>query len=574
LRTDDAALVQFLRERASGCEDAGRVRELVSDLGHENFDRREQAHQRLVRLDWAAWRELSRRSADADLERRRRVEKCLRVIERNTPRDAPLHVVRLLGARAPAGATEALLAYLPCAPDEEVEEAVYYALREIWQVTGKVPPALVEALGDAVPARRAVAACLLGKDATAEVRKRVRERLADGDALVRLRAAQGLLACGDLAGLGTLVGLLEAAPRDVAWQAEELLRYLGGDSSPEVVLGRAGVAQRKACAAAWRAGLAGKGRTADPEAARRSGRRPGLLLTFEDPPEGKGDGEKAEKPRRAADWRGKVWLCGCDGQPRAEAMTFEQFADERMPLLSLRGLVCNSESRMVRLFWPGKDVFDFPDWVHTYVETTGAPCYHVVAHLGDGGRIFDIEGRGGALDRVVEQDGAGRTAWESVYERPVSAYLICRLVRFGFERVGDGNLASARGRVGLLKHRDRLVRQLAAHLLKGMTDDPSVVRALGDALGDSQEEVRREAVRSLEGLGERSQRFPGWSACWKTRTCRAMPLLCCGSAGSGLLKPPWPPTGKLGARPRRTVGLRPPGWLPFRSKARTPAFTG
>ena len=56
-----------------------------------------------------------------------------------------------------SGAVEALLHYLPYAPDDETREEIWYGLAKIGVVNGKVQPALLAALKDNTPDRRAVA---------------------------------------------------------------------------------------------------------------------------------------------------------------------------------------------------------------------------------------------------------------------------------------------------------------------------------------------------------------------------------------------------------------------------------
>jgi hypothetical protein len=70
--------------------------------------------------------------------------------------------------------------------------------------------------------------------------------------LKRLRSAQELLAKGDAAGLDDLVWLLTDAPIEVAWQAEELLRWAAGPESPRQLVGAGDRAGRQQAQAAWR----------------------------------------------------------------------------------------------------------------------------------------------------------------------------------------------------------------------------------------------------------------------------------------------------------------------------------
>src|SRR5213075_2670972 len=96
------------------------------------------------------------------------------------------------------------------------------------------------------PGRRQIAACLVGRHGTSEQREQVRKLLAEADPLLRLRAAQGLLAGRQKDALPTLIDLLVDTPRDVAWQAEELLCYAAGPDSPPMLIRDGDAGQRAA----------------------------------------------------------------------------------------------------------------------------------------------------------------------------------------------------------------------------------------------------------------------------------------------------------------------------------------
>src|SRR5258708_37891295 len=106
---------------------------------------------------------------------------------------------RLLELRRPAGATEALLAYLPFTDDEAMKWEVAKALQKIAR-SDKLDPVLTKTLADTSPIRRAAAAQVLA-GAGAEHRGAVRKLLADPDPLVRLPAAGGFGCRGDQGGL-------------------------------------------------------------------------------------------------------------------------------------------------------------------------------------------------------------------------------------------------------------------------------------------------------------------------------------------------------------------------------------
>jgi hypothetical protein len=87
--------------------------------------------------------------------------------------------------------------------------------------------------------------------------------LNDPEPVVRLRAAQGLLAARDRSGVPTLIGLLADGPHDLAVRVREQLMCLAGNRSPQAPLGpdpdqepdekrrKAAVRAHDSCRKAW-----------------------------------------------------------------------------------------------------------------------------------------------------------------------------------------------------------------------------------------------------------------------------------------------------------------------------------
>ena len=508
LPVDADGLIRFLRERSRYTPDPEKTQQLVRELGDDTFAKREDASRKLKQLGHVACRELGRALKNPDLELRRRAQVCLSYIERGTPPDSLWHAVRLLGHQRPPRATQALLAFLPSAPDEEVEEAVYHALARTAYSDGKPDTALLEALEDAAPARRAVAACLLAKSRTTTHQAAVRKRLNDPNPTVRLRAAQGLLANGDTFGLRILVELLDESCRDIAWQAEELLRYVAADDSPQEVVGHGKREQRRRCQAAWHRWLREKGRVVNLDIVRRSGRRPGLVLVLEGPA-----GEEEKQTGAGNQKRGqlppRVVLCGCEGQPRCEAMPFAEFVASRLPVGSHRQLACNlrewtlgilAQLGMKDRLWSDQSV-----WVYTGLNFQGRPCKHLVVRLTAGARLLDLEASGyERYYRIVEQDSVGQVTWESVFSEPVAAQLICPLVRFGFVSSVVENRESEAVRLSQIGHRDLVVRRYASSKLRAFPRTDAAIRTIARRLDlEEDETVRLNLLEALQGLGKR-----------------------------------------------------------------------
>ncbi len=250
LGTDGPALLEFFRKRTVSPDDEKRAAELVAQLGDEQYARREQATRQLKALGQAALPALRRAAQTGDAEVKRRARDCVSSIEAGRRPELAGAAARLLAARAPAGAVPALLAYLPAAPDADVEEEARLALLALTAKAGKPDDGVVAALGDKAPARRAAAALAVGCTGTEEQRRPVRRLLADPEPKVRLLAARGLLAARDKEAVPAVIDLLTVAP--LAPQAEDVLVSLAGEAGPKAALGENEASRRK-CRDAWRA---------------------------------------------------------------------------------------------------------------------------------------------------------------------------------------------------------------------------------------------------------------------------------------------------------------------------------
>jgi HEAT repeats len=159
--------------------------------------------------------------------------RCLEVIEREVPpTPLPEPLFRMLALHRPPGTVAALLAFLPCAENEESITQLNRVLLEVGVVDGKADPALIKALNDRVGIRRAVAAVTLRRSGIVDHFAAVRELLRDEDIEVRRRVALTLAEAGDKQGAVTLSGLLEELPGARRWEIEEQLERLAGGKAP------------------------------------------------------------------------------------------------------------------------------------------------------------------------------------------------------------------------------------------------------------------------------------------------------------------------------------------------------
>jgi hypothetical protein len=249
--SDEAALLQFFRERTLTDQRRAEIMAVIVFLGSESFEVREKASTDL-KGEGIAVVSLLRQvitASDTDIEVVRRAEAVLEALKAPSS-NVSAAAARLLAQKKAAAAAATLLAFLPFADDELVADEVRRALVGVAVRDGIADKALVRALDDKLPLRRGAAVEALVRAGTAEQRQGLRKFLHDPDAGVRLQTALSFVDHKDKEAVPVLIGLLADLPHDRAWQAEEVLCRLAGEKMPSVPLGRDAASQKK-CSAAW-----------------------------------------------------------------------------------------------------------------------------------------------------------------------------------------------------------------------------------------------------------------------------------------------------------------------------------
>ena len=257
LSADGPALVEFFRQRARLDADTTLMESLTRDLGDDDPKVRTYAATSLVQRGPAALPLLRRAINDiGDPERAARARQCVQWIEGSDASALVSAAAQLLARKNPPGAAAALLAYLPAAEDDQVIDELTAALTTLAYPADKPNAALLKALEDASPLRRAVAATALCHKGRPEQQAAVRKLLSDPKPLVRLRAALALAGVDDVEAVPVLIDLLGELPPGPRQQAEEALNGLAGDWAPNPSLkGEDDVARRirrDAWAAWWK----------------------------------------------------------------------------------------------------------------------------------------------------------------------------------------------------------------------------------------------------------------------------------------------------------------------------------
>jgi HEAT repeat protein len=256
LSPDGAALVEFFKARTRQTADREKVAALIAQLGSKKPEEREKAMGELVSCGPLAASQLRQATRDPDEPQvAAAARKALGLIDSGAPGSPslPSAAARVLAQKKTAGATEALLEFLPYADDEGVMDEIKAALASLATRDGKLDSAFLAVLDDKSSSlRRTVVAEVLARSGNEEVMPALRKLLTDPRPVVRLRVALALAETKDAEAVTTLINVLSELPLPLAKQAEEFLMNLASDQSPKAQLGDT-EASRKACRDAWTA---------------------------------------------------------------------------------------------------------------------------------------------------------------------------------------------------------------------------------------------------------------------------------------------------------------------------------
>ena len=229
-RRDRAGILDFLHKRSGAAVDKAVVNGLIKQLADPGAAVHDGAAGQLTALGESAvpaLREAVNKLDDPDFAARAR--QCLLNIDDPQAADLSSAVVRAAAQLRPDGVVDALLEYLPFAENDKVAAEVQAALVAVAPHDGKPPAALLRALTDPAPVRRAAAAvalCQLGGESQYAA---VRPLLKDPKPTVRLRAALALADAHCAEAVPVIIDLLAELPLDQRRQAEDFLTNLAGD---------------------------------------------------------------------------------------------------------------------------------------------------------------------------------------------------------------------------------------------------------------------------------------------------------------------------------------------------------
>ncbi len=249
-KADGASLIDYLKKRTFEEPDPKMLEKLVRQLGHPIFLKREEAYAKLLVMGTAALSGVKQGEQDSDAEIRRRSADVRFKIEKSNDLQTQGAVIRLLGAKKPAGAIEALLAYLPFTADVSIQEEITRTLGVVAVAGKKVDPTLMACLEDKQINKRVAAMEVLIEVKNPEYSATFRKYAKDAAPEMRLRAGLGLAELRDKESVPILIDVLKDLGPAQLWRAENVLSQLAGEKTPHVPLGN-DTASREACHQAW-----------------------------------------------------------------------------------------------------------------------------------------------------------------------------------------------------------------------------------------------------------------------------------------------------------------------------------
>lgn len=224
-----------VKERTPTDEEAEKIEKAIAALGDSVAEVQNKASDDLIGFGKKATA-LLRRAAMRDPKISAAAIRCLEIIEKDTPSPLPLAAPRILALLRAKDTVSTLIGYLPYAETDEAAQQIVDALSSVAATGTKGDEALVKALGDANPARRAAAVTALCRAKATDEMPALKKALLDKDPLVRLRAAQGLAPMGDKKAVSTMIALLADLPIEQCWEVEDFLSKVAGDKAPALAV--------------------------------------------------------------------------------------------------------------------------------------------------------------------------------------------------------------------------------------------------------------------------------------------------------------------------------------------------
>lgn len=236
---DGAKLIAYLKQRTLSDAERGKIAAIIERFGADDFEVRTKATQEIELFGPAAVGPLKAAQSNPDPEIAYRAGLALRKLETVPHSAVAAAAVRAVARLKPEGAAAALIGFLPLADDETVADVIRSALIAL-AVTNdnRAEPALLAALTDPTPLRRAAAYVALTEGGPPTERIRIKDAypklkeavLKDPDPEAKFTGLWSLaLTTRENEFLPELINLIPTVGRGRIWQIEDLLLQLAGE---------------------------------------------------------------------------------------------------------------------------------------------------------------------------------------------------------------------------------------------------------------------------------------------------------------------------------------------------------
>ena len=243
-------LLDEFKKRTLTDVDYAKLLGLIDNLGDDTLATREKALDDIVAMGPRVLAVLRQQQGQKNPRIASYLSRCFVILDPEKIPPLPQPTARLIALRKPAGAAEALLAFLPFAENQAMRQQVTTALRSVAVREGKVDAALAAAITDKLAVRRVAAGEVLAEAGSNDDRVAARKLLQDPDPQVRIQVGFALVAARDRATIPALIDMLPDLPIDYGAGVEDLLLRLAGDKAPSAPL-QGDETARKKCRDAW-----------------------------------------------------------------------------------------------------------------------------------------------------------------------------------------------------------------------------------------------------------------------------------------------------------------------------------
>ena len=239
-------MIAYLKQRTLSDSDLQKIQNVIKNMGDEQFEERVKASLTAEKFGPAAIGPLrTAAQGDPDPEIAFRAGETLKRIEKVPHTAIASAVARALGKTKSPDAVAAMLGFLPMADSTGVEDDLHAAIAILAIREGVTDPAILAALEDKLPSRRATAAIAWleasagNPQLSADAAKKVKVALAketDGETKFSVGFTLATVT-RDVDAVAELITSIPDLSRGRIWQAEDFLIQLAGKNAPKTKMG-------------------------------------------------------------------------------------------------------------------------------------------------------------------------------------------------------------------------------------------------------------------------------------------------------------------------------------------------